>query len=222
MSKRPGPRAGNQGRLSREWTDELRDMVRPGRLPEVAALVAKALEAFVKGDYAHAASLASRAKADAQRSGRVRELLGLALYHSSSYREALRELLTYRRLSGKVDQNHVIADCYRATGRPDRALEICFEVTRGRVDAGVWAEVLIVSASALADQGDFERALGQLARGDLSPAKVEPQHLRLWYVRGDILEKAGRAKEALKVWERIVAEDPRFFDAAERLTGSNT
>jgi tetratricopeptide (TPR) repeat protein len=116
-----------------------------------------------------------------------------------------------------VDQNHVIADCYRALGRPDRALEICHEVTPGLVSPEIWSEVLIVAAATLAEQGDYERALAQLARADLKPPEVKPHHLRLWYVRADLLEKAGRFKEAKSIWERISAEDPNFFDVSRRL-----
>lgn len=224
-SKRPRPGAGTPPRrepqdihgLSREWVDELRNTVRPGQFDQATALVSKSLESFAAEDYQRASSLAERAKASAQRSGRVRELLGLALYHAGNYREAVRELLTYRRLTGLVDQNHVIADCYRALGRPERALEVCHEVAPERVSPEIWAEVLIVSASTLADQGDLERALAQTDRGELKPGKIEPYHLRLWYVRADLLERAARHREAAALWERISAEDPQFFDVAERL-----
>lgn len=211
------PKAQSKGRLAPEWMDELRNTVRPGRLEQTAALVLKALEGFWSGDFERAANLAAQAKEQAQRSGRVRELAGLALYRGGSYRDAVRELLTYRRFSGRLDQNHVIADCYRALGRPDRALEICHEVTPDRVTPEVWAEVLIVAASILADQGDLEKALAQTDRAERTPPRVETYHLRLWYVRADLLEKTGRRKEAKTLWERISALDPNFFDVGERL-----
>jgi tetratricopeptide (TPR) repeat protein len=147
----------------------------------------------------------------------VRELLGLAFYREGRYREALAELLAFRRITGSLEQNHVIADCYRALGRPERALEICGEVTADRVPPEVWAEVLIVAASTLADRGELDGALATLARADLDPEEVKPHHLRLWYVRSDLLERAGFTSEARAGWERILAEDPDFFDAAERL-----
>lgn len=181
------------------------------------ALVSKALEAFDAEDYRRAASLAEEAKGHASRSGRVRETLGLALYHSDRWQDALRELLTFRRLTGSVGQNHVIADCYRALGRPERALEVCGEVSPEAMPPELWAEVVIVGASALADQGEVVRALAHLALADLEPRQVEPQHLRLWYVRADLLERAGRGEEAQAVWWRIFNEDPEFFDVGERV-----
>lgn len=181
------------------------------------ALVTKALESFGEGDYARASSLAKQAKARAPRSGRLRELLGLAHYHSGNWNEAASELLTYRRLTGDIDQNHVIADCYRAAGRFDRALEVCNEVDRTRVSDEVWTEVTIVAAGALADQGDINQALARLARGELKPAAVEPHHLRLWYVRADLLERSGRRQEAKDLWEMILGEAGEFYDVDERL-----
>ncbi len=181
------------------------------------ALVTKALEAFGENDYARASSLAKQAKTRAPRSGRLRELLGLAYYHSGNWTEAASELLTYRRLTGDIDQNHVIADCYRAAGRFDRALEVCDEVDRTRVSDEVWTEVTIVAAGALADKGDIDQALTRLARGELKPAAVEPHHLRLWYVRADLLDRSGRQQEAKELWELILGEAGEFYDVDERL-----
>src|SRR5699024_7963193 len=70
------------------------------------------------------------ALAASRRGGRlalVREAVGLVAYAAGDYAEALRELRTYRRISG--DQTHlaVIADSLRATGRPDKALELAEE-----------------------------------------------------------------------------------------------
>lgn len=185
------------------------------------ALVTKALDSFGEGDYARAVSLATQAKARAPRSGRLRELLGLAHYHSGNWSEAAGELLAYRRLTASLDQNHVIADCYRAMGRFDRALEVCNEVHRNQVSDEVWTEVTIVAAGALADKGALDQALARLAQGELKPAAVEPHHLRLWYVKADLLERAGRTKEAKELWESIFALDRDFYDVEERLSSAS-
>jgi tetratricopeptide (TPR) repeat protein len=205
------------GELSREWLAELRETAKVGQAERVGVLVDKALAAFGDGDFARAGSLAGEAKGFAPRSGRVRELLGLALYHTGRWGEALRELLTFRRLTNSLEQNHLIADCYRATGRPEKALEACAEVAETQVGPELWAEVVIVAASTLADGGEYERALAYLARTEVEPAQVEAYHLRLWYVRAGVLERMGRAEEAQTVWRRIAAEDPGFFDVGEKL-----
>lgn len=120
-------------------------------------------------------------------------------------------------MTGLLEQNHVIADCYRALGRPERALEVLSEVPPNKTEPDVWAETMIVAAGALADNGQIDRALAALSRTDLNPESVEPYHLRLWYVRSDLLERAGRRGEAIEGWRSILAEDPEFFDAADRL-----
>jgi tetratricopeptide (TPR) repeat protein len=213
-SLRPGPPPKD---LTREWFVELRDTAHTEKQDELMALVTKALESFAAGDYARAASLATQAKARAPRSGRLRELLGLAHYHSGNWNEAAGELLAYRRLTAGLDQNHVIADCYRALGRFDRALEVCNEVGRKQVSDEVWTEVTIVAASALADKGALDQALARLSQGELKPATVEPHHLRLWYVRADLMERSGRKQEAKEIWETIFNIDRDFYDAEDRL-----
>ena len=192
-------------------------MVRPGATERAAELVAVAVEAYGNGDYNKTIESMEQVKNVTTRSGRVRELLGLAYYHSGRWQEAARELLAYRRMTRSLEQNHVIADCYRALGRPERALEVCDEVAKRDVEPEIWAEVSVVAASALADQRKFDSAIARLARADMEPKSVEPYHLRLWYVRADILEKLGKDAAAHEQWERILDEDPDFFDVADRI-----
>lgn len=192
-------------------------MTSPPRADRAMKFISRALDAYAKGDYTLAASDAAKAKGEASRSPRVRELLGLCHYHAGDYRQATTELQTYRRLTGRSDQNHVIADCHRALGRPEKALEALSQINRREVAPEVWTEAVIVGAGAMADMGDAKKALSHLARGELEPKRVEPHHLRLWYVRAELLEKTGHKKEARALWERIYAEDPSFFDVAERI-----
>ena len=48
--------------------------------------------------------------------------------------------------------------------------------------------------------------------------KVRPFDLRVWYVTGDVLERAGRPAEAKDEFRRILRHEPGAFDAAERLS----
>lgn len=212
------PETGQAGRLPRAWTAEVEATARSDSAERAITLVSQALEAFLDEDFTGSARLAEAAKSLAPRSGRIAELLGLAYYHGGRWKDALRELLNYRRVTGSLEQNHVIADCYRALGRPDRALEVLSEVSPASTPPDVWAETMIVAAGAFADKGQIDRALAALSRTDLNPQSVEPYHLRLWYMQSDLLERAERRAEAIEGWRSIVAEDPDFFDAAERLT----
>lgn len=203
--------------LPKPWVIEIQELARPGTGPKVAEAISKALEHFADEEYEDAARLAAEAKESASRSPRVIELLGLALYHSGQWKEALSELLTFRRLTASFEHNHVIADLYRALERPDRALETTAEVSQADVTPETWVETMIVAAGALADKGDLNRAITMLARADPGPGAVEPYFLRHWYARADLLERAGRKDEARNLWRKIVATDPDFFDAEERL-----
>ncbi|MCA1839987.1 MAG: tetratricopeptide repeat protein [Actinomycetota bacterium] len=199
---------------------ELNDTARAGAAQRVGDLINEALKAYANGEYENAGTLAAQAKDEATRSPRIRELLGLSYYQTERWQDAARELLTYRRLTNRNDQNHVIADCYRALERPDRAIEICSEVVRQEVSEDVWAEVVIVAASAFADKGDLSRALSEMNKADLETNSVQAHNLRLWYVRADLLERAGKKAQAHELWERVYADDPRYFDVADRLKGS--
>ena len=79
------------------------------------------------------------------------------------------------------------------------------------------AEAVIVAASALADQERFAEALAFLARAKTRDDRSEEYTLRLWYVKGDILARAGRRQEAAAEFRRIMQHDPGAYDAAERL-----
>jgi tetratricopeptide (TPR) repeat protein len=145
-------------------------------------------------------------------------VLGLAYYRLERFREALTEMQAYRRMSGRADQNHIVADCLRAIGRPDRAVPLAEEALASRgVPLSAKTEAVIVAASALADQGKFDQALGLLRRVRTRDDVAGPEVLRVWYVTGDILAKAGRPQEAAREFRKILRHDASAYDAAERV-----
>jgi tetratricopeptide (TPR) repeat protein len=148
----------------------------------------------------------------------VRELAGLALYRTGRYREALRELQAYRRMTGRLDENHLIADSQRALGAPEKAIEPVRQVLQQpRVPEEVRAEAAVVGASALADLGRFSEALAMARSFPTRSREARPFDLRLWYVAGDVLVRAGRPKEAAEEFRRILRVDANAFDVPERL-----
>jgi tetratricopeptide (TPR) repeat protein len=157
-----------------------------------------------------------RAKIMAPRSPSVREILGLIYYRLGRWQEALRELLAYKRLSGKRSQDHLIADCERALGKPERALDFLDKLKASEVGEETLIEGLVVAAGALQDLGRPGDAADLLTKAAGPPRIVREYHLRLWYALADALENAGRRPEARPWWDAIYAEDPEFFDVAER------
>jgi tetratricopeptide (TPR) repeat protein len=143
--------------------------------------------------------------------------LGLALYGQDRWKEALSELKAYKRITGRVDQNHLIADCLRGMGRPAEAVPLAEEELRGSATNDAKAEAVIVAASALADQKRFAEALAFLGRAKTRDDVSETYTLRLWYVKGDVLARLGRKEEAAAEFRKVMRHDAAAFDVAERL-----
>jgi tetratricopeptide (TPR) repeat protein len=121
-------------------------------------------------------------------------------------------------MSGRADQNHIVADCLRAAGHPERAVPLAEEALAAQgVVLAAKAEAVIVAASALADMGKFHQALGLLRRVKTREEVASPEVLRVWYVMADILERSGRSDEAARVFRKISRHDPAAYDVAERL-----
>ncbi|HET9672786.1 MAG TPA: tetratricopeptide repeat protein [Actinomycetota bacterium] len=215
---RGGPRRGAAGALPRPIQEELRRSAPAGKARDAIARLARAIELLDRDDPKAAAAEAEKAKAMAPRSSTVREVLGLAYYGLERWEEAVSELKAYKRFSGRSDQNHLIADSLRGLGRPQEAVPLAEEALRTKaVPNEAKAEAVIVAASALADQGRYAEALAYLGRARTREDVAEGYTLRLWYVKGDILERAGRPAEAAAEFRRIVRHDAAAFDAAERL-----
>jgi tetratricopeptide (TPR) repeat protein len=203
--------------LPRDVVTELRHMSRPGKADAAIARLERAVQLLERGDARGAAAEAGKAKALAPRAPAVREVLGLALYQLERFPQALSEMQAYRRMSGRADQNHIIADSLRAVGRPERAVPLAEEALAARgVPLSAKAESVIVAASALADRGKFDQALGMLRRIRTRDDVAGPEVLRVWYVTGSILERAGRRAEARREFQKILRHDPGAYDAAER------
>ncbi len=222
LTPRPGSKhrrasAASAGNLSRDVSDELQRVTRPTDLRDATSRLSRAIELLERGDSGGAAAEATKAKALSPRSASVREVLGLAYYGQGRWQEALTQIKAYKRMAASADQNHIIADCLRALGRPAEAIPLAEEVLRTKAPNEAKAEAVIVAASALADQGRFPEALAFLARARTRDDVAEDYTLRLWYVKGDILAKAGRSAEAAEQFRKVMRHDPAAFDVAERL-----
>jgi tetratricopeptide (TPR) repeat protein len=216
--QRGGPRARRRPGLPGEVVSELRHAARAGKAEAAISRLERAVELLERGDARGAAAEAQKAKDLAPRSATVREVLGLAYYRLERFREALTEMQAYRRMSGRADENHIIADSLRAVGRPDRAVPLAEEALASRgVPLAAKTEAVIVAASALADQRKFEQALGLLRRVRTRDDVAGPEVLRVWYVTGDILQRAGRPDDAVRQFRKILRHDSSAYDVAERV-----
>jgi hypothetical protein len=162
-------------------------------------------------------------KARLPRTGFIREALGVALYLTESYKDALSELQAFRRLTGSVDQNHLMADCIRAVGEGEHRIPSLIEEMEAAEEAPPAAarfEGRIVWASWLADDGDVgagRSVLRDLLAEPVEDEHVEEHHLRLWYVAGDLAARAGDSAAARQWFGRITEVATGFFDTEDRL-----
>ena len=202
-----------------EIAREITQVAHFGSAPKVKKLLVAAGDAFEAGDHQAAIDALLEAKVKAPRSTYVRELLGLAYYHLGRWKEAARELAAFRRMSDRRDRDPEYADCERALGRPQKALDVLADITAQDVSEEVIVEGLVVAAGALLDLERPDDAVAMLERGPLQVRDAQPHHLRLYYALADALERAGRRPDARSWWDAVYAEDPEFFDVAKRRLG---
>jgi tetratricopeptide (TPR) repeat protein len=171
---------------------------------------------LVDEDPAEALRHARAARATAARVPAVREAAGIAAYLAGEYAEALAELRTVRRMTGTDDHLAVLADCERALGRPERALELWRSGETAKLDAAARAELLIVAAGARRDLGQPETAATMLRVRELA-APPAPHVARLRYALAECLLELGRETEAAEWFVRAAdADEDGATDAAER------
>ena len=173
------------------------------------------LEDDPKAAYQH--TLAARARAS--RLAVVREAVGEAAYAAGEYAEALTELRAAKRMNGAKDYVAMMADCERALGRPERALELVRTVSRDGLDNDLLAELTIVEAGARRDRGELDAALRTLELAPLTSKSRSVWVVRLRYAYADALLAAGRTSDALAWFHRTEAIDAEeTTDAAGRAT----
>lgn len=160
------------------------------------------------------------AKQVAPRAPVIREALGVARYLAGDFTSALNELRAYRRLSGSPDQDHVIADCLRASNHPVTEVgEVAQAMLASEAPADRRLEAILVWAGAVADAGDLAAARAVLRRADrtLVDAAGEEARERLTYVAGDLAARAGETDAARRAFERLARLEDDPYDAADRL-----
>lgn len=159
-----------------------------------------------------------------RRAGRiaiVRETLAITAYATGDFALALRELRTYRRISGKDDQIALMVDSERGMGRPERGLEAGRAVDRATLPPGVRAELAIAMSGARLDLGDADRALLELDIPELDPDQAFEWSPSLFAARAVVLEELDRADEAAE-WRRRAVVAAAALDEARGVDDHET
>ncbi|WP_144795158.1 hypothetical protein [Kocuria palustris] len=162
---------------------------------------------YIDDDPAFALEHARYAVSRAGRVAAVREAAGIAAYETGEFHEALKELRTYRRMTG--DQVHLplMVDCERALGRQDKAIELATSEEAAELPAESRVELAIVVAGIRRDEGDLDGSLKALEIPQLDRNRGFSYSPRLFRAYGEALRGVGRGAEA-DAWDRqaVVAE----------------
>jgi hypothetical protein len=150
------------------------------------------------------------AQAAGRRGGRiaaVREATGVAAYEAGDYALALKELRTFRRMTGADIHLPLMVDCERALGRLDKAVELATSEAVQSLEPSEKVELAIVLAGMRRDQGDAQGAVDALTIPQLDRNRGFPYSPRLFRAYAEALRGVGRDREAL-TWDRqaVVAE----------------
>jgi tetratricopeptide (TPR) repeat protein len=213
------PAGVSANQLDPQVRAELRTL--PGDLAD--AVARRLVAAGLADDPEQAYQFTLAARRLAARVGVVREACGIAAYRAGRWAEALTELRTARRLTGRGSYLPLMADCERALGRPDRALAIINDPGVSDLDREVQIELRIVESGIRRDEGRTAAAAVALQVPELTDGRLRPWSARLFYAYADALLDAGRAEEARDWFGRAAAADAEeATDAVERFEDLDT
>nr|WP_243861608.1 hypothetical protein [Frigoribacterium endophyticum] len=161
----------------------------------------------------HALSAGRRAG----RIGVVRETIAITAYTVGDYAMALRELRTYRRISGRDDHLPLMVDSERGLERPERALELGRSVDVATLDVPVRVQLAIAMSGARLDLGQPDAALRELEIPQLDRKKAFSYSPALFDAYATVLDDLGRKSEGDE-W-RVLSE--RASAALDALAGGD-
>lgn len=197
------------GQLPKWVRDEIvRSTPKDRREPSLSHL-SKAMADFADERYRAALPELRKAKKLSPRSSVVRELLGLSAYRSGLWEEALRELRTFRRITGDLIHMPVEMDCLRALDRPEDVVKTWERLQSHDVSPSVNHEARVVFASFLLDQGKPREAWPIVKPGRLIASPSEPE-LRRWYVAARVALQAGDKDAARRIVAALEKQELDF------------
>nr|WP_280796545.1 hypothetical protein [Aurantimicrobium minutum] len=159
----------------------------------------------------------------ARRAGRiaiVRETLGITAYAIGDFALALRELRTYRRISGSNEQIALMVDAERGVGRPDKALELGRSVERSTLSESTQVALSIAMSGARLDLDQVDLALAELEIPQLDPSKAFTYSPALFSAYAEVLEELGRHQEAAE-WTTCAEVAEKALVAADLMDSTD-
>jgi hypothetical protein len=197
------PEGTNPKDLDRVAGNELKTLAKDNAegVAQHLVLAARYIETDPELAHRHALSAARRAG----RIGVVRETLAITAYAIGDFALALRELRTFRRITGRDDQLPMMVDSERGIGRPDRALELGRSVPRSSLPVPVQVELAIAMSGARLDLEQPDLALIELKIPQLNAKTAFSYSPALFAAYATVLEELGRDAEAEEWYEHADA-----------------
>jgi tetratricopeptide (TPR) repeat protein len=219
-TKRRGHRGGKKpnqrtitsvkgGRLPQWVRDEIVRSTPKDRREPAIKLLSKAMQSYADERFPAALTDLRKAKKLSPRAATIRELLGLSAYRSGNWEEGLRELRTFRRLTGDLIHFPVEMDCLRGLGRTDDVIRAWDQFQGYDVSATVNHEARVVYASFLLDQGRPRDAWPVIKPGRLVASPTQGE-LRRWFVAARVAMAAGDRDTARRLVAALDEQDPDF------------
>jgi hypothetical protein len=143
-----------------------------------------------------------------RRGGRIpvaRETLAITAFHVGDYALSLRELRTYRRLTGSQGHLALMVECERALGRPERGIETGLAANLTKLTTEQRVHLSIAMSGARLDLGQAQQALFELEIPELDPNRAFSWSGELFSAYATVLEDLGRADESA-LWQQRAVE----------------
>lgn len=195
--------------LPRWVQEEVTRSTRKERRQAVLQYLEAAAEAFADAKYGKAAQRAEQAKEASSSNATIREILGLSYYRLGRWKEALKELRSFRRIAGETTHMPVEMDCLRALERPGDVEKVWAQLhgLGGRPET--MTEARVVYGSYLLDAGRLDEAWKVI-----NPKKIHKEasesSLRQWYVAARVAAHLGDESSARQLVGAITTADPGF------------
>lgn len=197
------------GQLPKWVKEEIQRSTPKDRREPALKELSSAVDNYADDRFAAALPHLRKAKTLAPRSSTVRELLGLSAYRTNNWDEALRELRTFRRLTGDLIHMPIEMDCLRAMGKKADVTKTWERIREHDISATIDHESRVVYASFLLDEGRPRDAWAVIKPGRLvaSPA---PGELRRWFVAARVALAAGDKDAAGRLVAALDEQDLDF------------
>lgn len=207
------------GELPRWIQEEVTRVTARARVPETLELLHTAARSFAAGKHGKALRDLEAAKALSPRTATIRELLGLSAYRLGRWEQALRELRTFRRLTGETTHMPVEMDVLRALDRPAAVEEVWASLRRIGGDRSTDLEARVVYGAFLLDAGR-DREAWEVTNPKRMKERPDEGDLRVWFVAARAAARLGDLRTGRRLYESIQANDPAFpgLDDLDRVT----